>query len=104
MEFQPNREVAETALQDGLIPYKKFPNKKFCKIHKGEHLFRIVDISLHKWFKKHAFINLQCACGKKDLEYKDAEALTQEEKNLLLAKAAEEERRKAYEQITKEKS
>lgn len=95
-EFQPNREVPETALQDGLIPYKKYPNKKFCKVHKGEHIFRIVDISLHSWFKKQAFIHLQCACGKKDLEFKNAEALSQEEKVLLAVQAAEDERRKAF--------
>ncbi len=71
------------------IPYRKHPNRKFCKFNKGEHKLEVVRIRTTRWGRERFICDLICGCGKKDYQFKNAETLSQKEKELLLVQALE---------------
>lgn len=48
--------------------------KKVCKHWKGEHVFVEVDRNYYKWIDR-TFLELRCACGKKDIKVVDGNQL-----------------------------
>ncbi len=66
----------------GYVPYRHFPNRKFCKANKGEHKFEVDFATTNTWAKDKILVWLQCACGKKDLEFLDAKTLPKEKTKL----------------------
>lgn len=74
---------------DGIVPYRHFPNRKFCKVHKGEH--QLVTVEVRKSFVDGKyFLTTLCACGKKGWDYRDEEALSQQEAQLLALQTAKD--------------